>query len=80
MRPTTAFRALTANRRAAVQREAEALPFVVRAVNKGGGFSKSRPDARDYAATYEEAAKRAADLMAMNPGRVWRVCNEGGDR
>lgn len=67
------FSDLQANRRAKNLRAAQALPFVVRSVNKDGQLSKMRPEASAYFATREEAVAEVARLVKLNPGRAYAV-------
>jgi hypothetical protein len=55
---------------------ANATLYVVRAVNKNNSVSRARPCELDVCKTLEAAAKRRVDLLELNPGRQFIVCEE----
>lgn len=71
MKPTAAFRALTANRKA----RRNTGGYTVHAVTKSGAPSKSAT--RDYTGrhefTLEQATALQARLQGLNPGYTWVV-------
>lgn len=74
MKTSTAFRAITDNRRRAARSALESTAnFAVKGVNKDGSLSKMAPSNFDLCETQEAADARCAELMRMNPGRTFRV-------